>query len=149
MLTNEFTHYQPTIACMQEVDCEQYEPYFIPLFNTLQYDHVLLVGKNKRHGILIAWKRERFEMVRRRDIHYDFLAAGGVGPCMYTGNVGLCLGLRDRVTEGGGLCISTTHLYWHPRGSYERQKQAGILVSQTVEFASSNPEWPIIICGGT
>jgi RNA exonuclease NGL2 len=148
MLTNEFMHYQPTIACMQEVDLEQYSPYFVPLFESLGYDHAFLVGKKKRHGILIAWKRGRFELTDRRDIHFGLLSASGIGPCMYTGNVGLALGLKN-VGGQGGLWISTTHLYWHPRGSYERQRQAGILVFQTQELALSNPDWPVIVCGGT
>jgi RNA exonuclease NGL2 len=148
MLTNEFTHYQPTIACMQEVDLQQYSPYFVPFFESLGYEHAFLVGKKKRHGILIAWKSERFELADRTDIHFDLLSASGVGPCMYTGNVGLALGLKD-MSGKGGLWISTTHLYWHPRGSYERQRQAGILVSQTHKLALSNPHWPLIICGGT
>jgi len=133
---------------MQEVDLEQYEPYFLPLFQSLGYEHTTLVGEKKRHCILIAWKSDKFELARRLDIHYDLLNAGTVGPSMYTGNVALCLGLRDKTVPGKGLWISTTHLYWHPYGSYERQRQAGILVSQTVAFASSERRWPIILCGG-
>ena len=42
MLTNELTYYQPTILCLQEVDLEQYEPYFVKLLRSLNYDHILL-----------------------------------------------------------------------------------------------------------
>jgi RNA exonuclease NGL2 len=149
MLTNELTHYQPTILCMQEVDLEQYALYFVKLLSTLNYDHVLLAAKKKRQGLLIAWKKAMYELIHRKDIHYDRLNAGSVGPTMWTGNVGLCLGLRRKDIPGRGIWVSNTHLYWHPRGSYERQRQAGILVSETISCSAAEPEWPVFICGGT
>ena len=149
MLTNELKYYQPTIMCLQEIDLKQYEPYFVPLLQSLHYDHILLAAKKKRHGLLIAWKIEKFELLHRKNIHYDLLSAGTVGPIMWTGNIGLCLGLKCKDSSGRGIWISTTHLFWHPRGSYERQRQAGILVSETTKFATQDPTWPIFICGGT
>ena len=148
MLTNELKYYQPTIMCLQEVDLEQYEGYFVQLLRSLNYDHILLAAKKKRQGLLIAWKIGKFELVYRQNIHYDLLSAGSVGPIMWTGNVGLCLGLKCKRLPGRGLWISNTHLFWHPRGSYERQRQAAILVSETTKFAAQEPEWPIVICGG-
>jgi len=148
MLTNELKYYQPTIMCLQEVDLEQYEPYFMPLLQSLHYDHILLAAKKKRQGLLIAWKTDKFELLHRKNIHYDLLSAGTVGPIMWTGNVGLCIGLKCKDSPGRGIWISNTHLFWHPRGSYERQRQAGILVSETTRFATQDPSWPIVICGG-
>lgn len=148
MLTNELTHYKPTILSLQEVDLEQYESYFVKLLRSLQYDHVLLAAKKKRQGLLVAWKEENYELVHRRDIHYDLLNAGTVGPTMWTGNVGMCLGLKRKDSEFQGIWVANTHLYWHPRGSYERQRQAGVLVSETTKFAVKEPKWPVFICGG-
>ena len=147
MLTNELTHYKPTILCMPEVDLEQYDPYFKPLLRTLGYDHVLLAAKKKRQGLLIAWKKHKYALIQRKDIFYDRLSAGSVGPTTWTGNVGLCLGLSSLEAPGKGLWVSNTHLYWHPRGSYERQRQAGILVSETLSSISTS-SWPVFICGG-
>jgi RNA exonuclease NGL2 len=148
MLTNELTYYQPTILCLQEVDLEQYEPYFVKLLESLQYDHVLLAAKKKRQGLVIAWKRADYELSYRNDIHYDKLNAGSIGPTMWTGNVALCLGLKCKEILHAGIWISNTHLYWHPRGSYERQRQAGVLVSETIKCAKKRAAWPIFICGG-
>lgn len=149
MLTNELTHYQPTILCLQEVDLEQYEPYFVNLLRNLQYDHILLAAKRKRQGLLVAWKDGKYELEHRRDIHYDLLNTGTVGPTMWTGNVGICLGLKRKDSPTQGIWVSNTHLYWHPRGSYERQRQAGVLVSETMKFADKEPKWPVFICGGS
>ena len=148
MLSKELTHYQPTILCLQEVDLGQYDPYFLKLLRSLHYDHILLAAKRKRQGLLVAWKEAEYELDHRRDIHYDLLNAGIVGPTMWTGNVGICLGLKSKETLSQGLWISNTHLYWHPWGSYERQRQAGILVSETINIAAKEPKWPVIICGG-
>jgi RNA exonuclease NGL2 len=149
MLIKELTHYQPTILCLQEVDLRQYKTYFIDLLSSLHYSYTLLSGPRKRHGILIAWKSESFELSHRHEFRYDRIDIKKVGPSMETGNVGICVGLRLKADERGhGVWISNTHLYWHPKGSYERQRQAGILVSETVKCASVQPSWPIIICGG-
>jgi RNA exonuclease NGL2 len=148
MLTNELKHYQPTIICLQEVDLEQYEPYFVKLLRSLEYDHILLAAKKKRQGLLVAWKKVTYELVHRRDLHYNLLNAGIVGPTMWTGNVGICLGLKCKDTSNSGIWIANTHLFWHPRGSYERQRQAGILVSETMKLAQKEPKWQVFICGG-
>ena len=148
MLTNELTHYQPTILCLQEVGLEQYESYFVKFLRSLNYDHVVLAATKKRQGLLVAWKEEKYELVHRRDIHYDILSAGTVGPTMWTGNVGICLGLKQKDSASQGIWVSNTHLYWHPRGSYERQRQASVLVSKTMELSAKEPKWPVFICGG-
>ena|ERR1700737_855772 len=149
MLTKELTHYQPTILCLQEVDLEQYEPYFVKLLVSLGYRHVLLAAKKKRQGLLVAWNDKRYELIHRKDVHYDRLNAGTVGPTMWTGNVGIVLGLKRKDASKQGLWVANTHLYWHPSGSYERQRQAGVLVSETINFAAREPTWPAFICGGT
>jgi RNA exonuclease NGL2 len=149
MLENEIKHYKPSIMCWQEVDKEQYEPFFVQLLESCGYEHIFFAAQCKRQGLLIAWKKETFELAHRKDIFYDLLDAGGsVGPTLWTGNLGLALGLRMRNRPGKGLWISNTHLFWHPRGSYERMRQAAVLVSETTDFASSEPHWPIFICGG-
>jgi len=134
---------------MQEVDLEQYEPYFVETLQSLGYDHIFLAAKKKRQGLLIAWKSDKYYLNHRKDVHYDRLDAGTVGPTMWTGNIGLVLGLKDKEMDGRGLWVTNTHLFWHPRGSYERQRQAGVLVSETIAFSSREPTWPTIICGGT
>lgn len=147
MLTKELTYYHPTVLCMQEVDLEQYEPYFVKLLDSLDYDHIKLAAKRKRQGLIIAWKRAAYKLIHRKDIYYDLLSVGSVGPTMWTGNIALCVGLKA-LTTSTGLWISNTHLFWHPRGSYERQRQAGLLVSETLKYAAAEPTWRILICGG-
>ena len=149
MMTKELRHYDPTIMALQEVDLEQYDVYFQPLLQEMGYDHILLAGRKKRQGLLIAWKKDRYELYSRTNIFYDHLDAGGVGPTMWTGNVGLCLGLKCKKDDEKGIWVSNTHLFWHPRGSYERERQAGILVSETMKQTERQPTWPIFICGGT
>jgi RNA exonuclease NGL2 len=149
MLTKELAHYQPTILCLQEVDLEQFDSYFVKLFSSLGYSHVLLAAKKKRQGLVIAWKKSQYSLMERKDIFFDRLNAGGVGPTMWTGNLGICVGLKSAEVPGRGVWISNTHLYWHPWGSYERIRQAGILVSETLQTSLAEPSWPVFICGGT
>jgi len=148
MLSHEIKYYNPTIICMQEVDREQYHPFFVNLMQTCNYDHVFLAAKRKRQGLLITWKKDKYELVHRKNVYYDLLDAGNVGPTLWTGNIALLVGLKCLEQEGRGIWISNTHLFWHPRGSYERMRQAGLLVSETTEFSKAKQAWPILICGG-
>jgi RNA exonuclease NGL2 len=148
MLTKELTYYHPTILCLQEVDLEQYGLYFTKLLHSLRYDHVLLAAKKKRQGLLIAWDDAKYKLIHRKNIHYDRLSVGSVGPTMWTGNVGIALGLQRKDKPDKGLWVANTHLYWHPRGSYERHRQASLFVSETVNFAARESTWPVFICGG-
>jgi len=45
--------------------------------------------------------------------------------------------------------VATTHLFWHPKYTYERARQAGILVREVVKFGKdiSHDDWPSIISG--
>jgi len=149
MLNHEVKLYQPSILCWQEVDKEQYEPFFVKLLETCEYDHVFFAAKYKRQGLLIAWKKDTFELAHQKKVYYDLTDAwGSVGPIMWTGNIALNVGLRRRDHAKKGIWLSNTHLFWHPRGSYERMRQAGLLVSETMEAAKAEPTWPVFICGG-
>lgn len=51
-----------------------------------------------------------------------------------------------------GLIIATTHLYWHPYGSFERALQFGQLVQETLKFSRGGANniyksWPIVLGG--
>lgn len=80
----------------------------------------------------------------------------------------VALGSTDR--QGKGLIVATTHLFWHPRYTYERTRSAPplllipalsgqlispgrqvvILLREVTKFHNTiNPNWPCIIAGGT
>lgn len=65
-----------------------------------------------------------------------------------TGNTGFAIALRYRDRPEDGIVIGTTHLYWHPCGSFERARQLGLLARRTTAFAQTNfPNWPVFLAG--
>ena len=89
------------------------------------------------------------------------------GVSFRTKNIGSLVALRSADSEGNGLIIATTHLFWHPRYTYERtrspllsnlpsgqliyaSRQVTILLREVVKFRNTiNPNWSCIIAGGT
>jgi RNA exonuclease NGL2 len=67
--TQEFLHYAPTIACLQEVDrLDHHEP----VFRKAGYDFVWQKGyAAKLHGLCIAWKEDVFEKAAEKLVKLD------------------------------------------------------------------------------
>lgn len=113
--------------------------------------------ENKNHGLLIAWKPELFTKVGESSGRLDEMSCqvvGGtskaesglssraeIGLSRSTRNVFNFVALEKKDTEGKGIIVGTTHLFWHPRHSYERARQTGILFQAARTFKASKPEY--------
>jgi len=66
-----------------------------------------------------------------------------------TRNIGLLVALQSRDQESEGLIVATTHLFWHPKYTYERTRQAAILLQEVVAFGIDQraQKWPCILAG--
>jgi RNA exonuclease NGL2 len=128
-----------------------------PILEQASYSYTYGIGySNKLHGLLIAWKRKRFEKVDERLVQLDSLEFGQgsdgrarTGLSRVTRNVGLMVALRSR--DGpGGVIVATHHLFWHARHAYERARQAGLLLREVRQFRETGGRetWPCFIAGG-
>ncbi|OJT03008.1 hypothetical protein TRAPUB_6351 [Trametes pubescens] len=122
------------------------------------YDWVFAAGPRKKHGCLIAFRKDAYECVRRRMVAYDDedvrdadTEAARRGSSFRTKNIGSLVALRKLRADGDGVIVATTHLFWHPAYTYERARQAAILLREVAKFRSEGPEpqqrWPSIIAG--
>lgn len=68
-----------------------------------------------------------------------------------TKNIGLILALKRSDEPDRAVVVATTHLFWHPKYTYERTRQALILTRSVCEFKDANklPNAPSFIAGGT
>ena len=91
------------------------------------YSHVYASGPHKSHGCLVAFKRNLYTLESHKAIHYDdqdVPLAGFESHCrgssFRTRNIASLVALRliDDTTKG--IVVATTHLFWHPRYTYER-----------------------------
>ena len=79
-------------------------------------------GPGKKHGCMIAFKKNLYSMVSDKVIHYDqYVPVDSdsgrslTGNTFKTRNIGLLVALQSRDQESKGLIVATTHLFWHPK----------------------------------
>ncbi|KEI36551.1 uncharacterized protein L969DRAFT_90915 [Mixia osmundae IAM 14324] len=170
-LTRQILVYDPEIACLQEVDRVDHHG---PILAQAGYDMSYHIGYSKKvHGLMIAWKRDRYRLctafhgARLEEAKAEeapepgrqALQAGellvklddaGPGLSHVTRNIGLAVGL-ERIDEPAQGCIIVTHhLFWHARYSYERARQMGLLIQRVMEWRASSPvakDWPVVVAG--
>ncbi|KAF9452686.1 Endonuclease/exonuclease/phosphatase [Macrolepiota fuliginosa MF-IS2] len=153
MLQEELLSQDASILCLQEVDRLEK---VLPILDQAGYLHRYAAGRRKKHGCLIAFKRKLFEQVHERVVFYDEQPIRDVederaqrGHSFNTRNIGLILALRFRDDPSNGIIVATTHLFWHPKYTYERARQAGILVREVLDLQKIQcaTNWACIIAG--
>ncbi|KAF8974010.1 Endonuclease/exonuclease/phosphatase [Flammula alnicola] len=140
------------IICLQEVDRLER---LLPMLEDAGYSPHYASGPRKRHGCLIAFKKDSFSLVSENIVYYDdqHIGTGNaqdrIGATFKTRNIGYMMALRSNKDEKEGVVVATTHLFWHPRYTYERLRQSAILVRETSALRRqlAVDEWPCIIAG--
>lgn len=157
MLAQELQSYPADIICLQEEDR-------LSEIN-LNLPNLVLVqarGPGKLHGCTIMYDSTKFNLKQKKVVIYDYERleedeeetpdedsdSKRRGGTRQTKNIGLILGLERKDDPSKGLVVATTHLFWHPQYSYERTRQALLLMRNVQSFKSQlDPKWPIIVAG--
>lgn len=142
VLLSEFKHYDCDILCLQELDYIQYNSFWKQKLSKLGYNSQYYRSGTKNHGVAIFYKQEKFAFKHSMFINYDKETCGSVPLSTATLNVGLMIYLEfsEDVLKShpklsrDGIIIGTTHLFWHPFGTYERTRQTYIVLKQMKEF---------------
>ena len=84
------------------------------------YTHRYSSGPGKKHGCMIAFKKNLYSMVSDKVIYYDQYVPMDnerslTGNTFKTRNIGLLVALQSLDQESEGLIVATTHLFWHPK----------------------------------
>ncbi|KAF9787345.1 Endonuclease/exonuclease/phosphatase [Thelephora terrestris] len=152
MIHKEITSSDADILCLQEVDRLDK---LTPVIEKAGYTTIYKAGHRKKHGLLIAYRGLKYSKVSDHVISYDEEEVrDGEGEryrrgiSFRTKNIGSLVALKSSDSEGNGLIVATTHLFWHPRYTYERTRQVAILLREVVKFRDAiNPNWSCIIAG--
>ncbi|ODV86568.1 hypothetical protein CANARDRAFT_230382 [[Candida] arabinofermentans NRRL YB-2248] len=134
ILLDELKHYDCDIMCLQEVDFIQFNNYWKVQLAKLGYLSKYYRSGDKNHGVCIFYKEKLFNLVDTSFIDYDREETGNISPRTITKNVGLLVGLQLKSNPDKCIVIGTTHLFWHPFGTYERTRQTYLVLSKTKEF---------------
>ncbi|ORX37437.1 Endonuclease/exonuclease/phosphatase [Kockovaella imperatae] len=170
-------HSSADIICLQE--CDRLKE-FLPAMP--DHSYIEAFGPNKKHGLLIFFRRSRFRARSQRTVYLDeeelspYTAVNGNasingqdkqpsssskgdaapgdigrrrGGSRCTRNVGLVVALESVDALDQGIVIATTHLFWHPKFSYERIRQLIVLARaiQTFKQNEVRTPWPTILAG--
>lgn len=142
VLLSEFKHYNCDILLLQEVDHVQFNSFWRSEFEKLGYGAVFNRWGDKNHGVAIFFRNSLFDVTDKMYIDYDKEESGNIPPRTVTKNVGLILALKfkDSIlqkfpeTDKKGILVGTTHLFWHPFGTYERTRQTYVILNKFREF---------------
>ena len=133
-----------------------------PALDAAGYDFSYAAGPRKKHGCVIAYKRTLYEKASERTVFYDdiIVRPDGAseqaqrGASFRTRNIGLLIALKrlgsHRDDDSAAVVVATTHLFWHPKYTYERSRQAFILTRAVCEFRNETGfrNAPAFIAGG-
>lgn len=142
VLLSELKHYDADVLCLQELDYLQYGSFWKKLFEDLGYFSVFFRYQTKNHGVCIVFRKSLFFCKHRSFIDYDRESSGDVAPRTVTQNVGV-LALLEFTPEvlqkhpgitKNGVIIGTTHLFWHPFGTYDRTRQTYLVLKKFQDF---------------
>ncbi|KAF9015262.1 Endonuclease/exonuclease/phosphatase [Cyathus striatus] len=153
MLHLEVLSQDADILCLQEVDRLDK---LIPKLEEAGYTHKFASGPGKKHGCLIAFKTNLYKLNDFDVVYYDDqhvrIDGSGNFHCansFRTRNIGLLASIGCVNNDSQGVIVATTHLFWHPKYTYERARQAGILVREVLRFRArlQSDNWPCILAG--
>ncbi|OSX67455.1 hypothetical protein POSPLADRAFT_1042669 [Postia placenta MAD-698-R-SB12] len=146
-----------TVRVMSWNEVDQLDK-LLPVLDGAGYAWVYKAGPRKKHGCLIAYRKEAYTLADEeivlydeQDVREDGSDRARRGSSFRTKNIASLVRLRRSGTMSEGLIVATTHLFWHPSYTYERTRQAGILLREVVKFrdkvSSDGNEWPCIVAG--
>jgi RNA exonuclease NGL2 len=91
------------------------------MLEKIGYVHHYASGPRKKHGCLIAYKKDLYSFISDNTTYYDDQPVGTVGvqgrigASFRTKNIGYMVALKSKTNETEGIIVATTHLFWHPR----------------------------------
>ena len=93
----------------------------IPVLKEAKYDHVYAAGPRKKHGSLVAFRKDSYKVHGHIILCYDDIdvRTGGSessrkGLSFRTKNVANIVALAKVGDPDEGYIVATTHLFWHP-----------------------------------
>ncbi|EMG50201.1 NGL2 RNA exonuclease NGL2 [Candida maltosa Xu316] len=149
ILLDEMKYYDADIMCLQEVDKVQYNSFWSGQFENLGFGSKFYRYNTKNHGCVIVYRKTKFECKNQSFIKLDQdlnqtdeeqklpearIATNNIGFMAYLHFQPDFVKQFPSLEDANGIIIGTTHLFWHPFGTYERTRQMFMLLYKFKEF---------------
>lgn len=106
------------ISAPQEVDRLEK---LLPVLEEAKYGHLYVAGPKKKHGCLVAFRKDSYNIYEHTVLRYDDIYVRSDGPdssrkglSFRTKNVANIVALAKVGEPNEGYIVATTHLFWHP-----------------------------------
>lgn len=106
------------ISAPQEVDRLEK---LIPVLEEAKYGHLYVAGPRKKHGCLVAFRKDSYQIHGHIVLRYDDInvrpegsESSRKGLSFRTKNIANVVALAKVGYPGEGYIVATTHLFWHP-----------------------------------
>ncbi|CCK71405.1 3'-5' poly(A) RNA exonuclease KNAG_0G03470 [Huiozyma naganishii CBS 8797] len=138
VLIQELEYYDADVVCLQETDRIQWDKFWVEEFDRLGYKGGFFNFPGKVHGVAIVWKTSMFEDTPLDKLPLcldDYVAGDDIAATTGTRTVALAVALRLKHHKTSRpIIFSTTHLFWHLFGTFERTRQLFVILSELNKF---------------
>lgn len=152
LLMKELKYHSPDIICLQEVNCDHYEEFFLPELQQRGYEGSFMKRTgDKLDGCATFYKKRKFSCDEVIQVPY-YKAEGG--SLLDRDNVALILKLKPlsrSLPSSRYIFVSNTHLLFNPRRGDIKLAQLVILLAELDKCAHlevyPDQYYPVIMCG--
>ncbi|KAE8228510.1 hypothetical protein CF326_g6554 [Tilletia indica] len=160
LILQEVMSYSADVCCLQEVDIEQYEDYFLHHLSQQDYEGVFwpksrartMRDEERRHvdGCAIFYKANKWTLIEKRLIEFNQLALQRpdfkktqdlFNRVMTKDQIAVIALLENRAT-GARLLVATVHVYWDPEFRDVKLVQVGMLMDELEKIANQFAKLP-------
>ncbi|KAK0527800.1 Glucose-repressible alcohol dehydrogenase transcriptional effector [Tilletia horrida] len=160
LILQEVMSYSADVCCLQEVDIEQYEDYFLHHLSQQDYEGVFwpksrartMRDDERRHvdGCAIFFKANKWALIEKRLIEFNQLALQRpdfkktqdmFNRVMTKDQIAVIALLENRAT-GARLIVANAHIYWDPEFRDVKLVQVAMLMDELEKIAAQFAKLP-------
>ncbi|KAK4047702.1 Glucose-repressible alcohol dehydrogenase transcriptional effector [Microbotryomycetes sp. JL201] len=160
LILTEVMNYAADIICLQEVDIEQYETFFLENLSRHEYDGVYypksrartMSGDEKRHvdGCATFFKNTTFALVEQHVIEFnqiairrpDFKKTEDMFNRVMTKDNIAVIALLEHRKSGARLIVANAHIHWDPEFRDVKLVQVAMLMDELQKVANDFAKLP-------
>ncbi|KAK4049091.1 Glucose-repressible alcohol dehydrogenase transcriptional effector [Microbotryomycetes sp. JL221] len=160
LILTEVMNYAADIVCLQEVDIEQYETFFLENLSRHEYDGVYypksrartMSGEEKRHvdGCATFFKNTTFALVEQHVIEFnqiairrpDFKKTEDMFNRVMTKDNIAVIALLEHRKSGARLIVANAHIHWDPEFRDVKLVQVAMLMDELQKIANDFAKLP-------